>query len=521
MTDLTARPVEPGASGLAPTPVNGAAVADIRTLRQVTRAEQERLSADAQVERRARAARLELELREQRREADRREREAHSRQRQARTEQRRGRRAARRARLRAAIPRWAERALFVLPIMFPMAVAWVGQIRFAMTVMGWPLAAAIVFAAGFELSTAYVARLDWLSRAAGDSALLFRGATWCMAAGAATMNYWHASGPHFAPNGEAVSYGLMSVTGVVLWELLSIYRHRTALRVEGKLPAARPRFGLARWISFRPLTRLAWLLAIRDGYATTDLAWRAALAAVGQYGSAKKARKAVRAGRPVPMDNTDDETEDHRDAEDSEEQRDTETRHEDGGTRAPTRERENPAPGDGPGHDDRDYAAQDTAQHQQSGSAPQTGDRPNSGSDSLTVRSEVPVCSSTALPNDLSTDQFDCAPSDRDEADAIVAAAGPDRDGDRDTAQRGQTAAGGHDRVAVGADDPHATRNGPGVRRRSGKQAVSARMLAYAQERRAQGTEVTGAELDRQFGTRDYGRKVLRRLASEFQAVGV
>jgi hypothetical protein len=40
-------------------------------------------------------------------------------------------------------------------------------------------------------------------------------------------------------------------------------------------------------------------------------------------------------------------------------------------------------------------------------------------------------------------------------------------------------------------------------------------MLTYARERLAQGVAVTGAELDREFGTRDYGRKVLRRLAAE------
>ncbi len=171
MTDLTTRPVETGTPepALVPAPVNGAPVGDIRTQRHASRAEQERLSADAEVERRARAARLDLELREQRRAAARREREADAQDKRERSEQRRTRRAVRRARLRAATPLWAERALFVLPIMFPMAVAWTGQIRFAMTVMLWPLPAAIVFAAGFELSTAYVARLDWRRRPARPS----------------------------------------------------------------------------------------------------------------------------------------------------------------------------------------------------------------------------------------------------------------------------------------------------------------------------------------------------------------
>jgi hypothetical protein len=154
MTDPSTRLIE--TSPPTAVTVNGAAVRDLRTVRHVARAEQQRLSADAEVERRARAAQLDLQLREQRRAAARRDRESAEADKQARIEQRRARRVARRASLRAAAPHWADRALFILPILFPMAVAWVGQIRFAMTVMGWPLPAAIVFAAGFELSTAYV-----------------------------------------------------------------------------------------------------------------------------------------------------------------------------------------------------------------------------------------------------------------------------------------------------------------------------------------------------------------------------
>ncbi|MFI5845828.1 hypothetical protein ACIA8K_39595 [Catenuloplanes sp. NPDC051500] len=261
----------------------------------MSRAEQQRITADANVDRRARESRLALELRQERRAAARRERLERVTERRAGAEQRRMRR---RAVLRR-MPRLAERALFVLPILFPMAVAWVGQIQFAMQVMGWPLAGAVVFAAGFELSTAYVARLDWRSRAAGDSGMLFRAATWAFAAGAAMMNYWHAAGPNLAPTGEAVSYGLMSVTGVTLWELWSIYRHRTAMRAEGRLPATRPRFGAARWMWFGGMTYLSWLIALRDGHTTTEAAWRAAFGAVQRFGSVRAARKAVRKGADV------------------------------------------------------------------------------------------------------------------------------------------------------------------------------------------------------------------------------
>lgn len=109
-----------------------------------------------------------------------------------------------RARVRAVVPRWAETGLLIGPICFPMAVAWIGQMQYARTVMGWPLAGAVVFAAGFELSTVYVARLDWKARGEGDNSVAFRAATWMFAVLAATMNYWHAAEPGLRPNGEAV-----------------------------------------------------------------------------------------------------------------------------------------------------------------------------------------------------------------------------------------------------------------------------------------------------------------------------
>lgn len=43
---------------------------------------------------------------------------------------------------------------------------------------------------------------------------------------------------------------------------------------------------------------------------------------------------------------------------------------------------------------------------------------------------------------------------------------------------------------------------------------MTARMVRYVLEQRESGTEVTGADLDKHFGTKDYGRKILRKLAS-------
>jgi hypothetical protein len=60
---------------------------------------------------------------------------------------------------------------------------------------------------------------------------------------------------------------------------------------------------------------------------------------------------------------------------------------------------------------------------------------------------------------------------------------------------------------------------GPGLLD-SGEANVGAKMLAFARARLAEGAHVTGADLDRQFGTRDYGRRILRRLATESHTVG-
>lgn len=523
MTDLTTRPIEPGTSGpaLAPVPVNGTASGDRRALRHASRAEQERISADAEIERRARAAQLELELRERRQAGARRERHADEQDKQARRSQRRIHRAARRAKLRAAAAQWADRALFILPILFPMAVAWVGQIRFAMTVMHWPLPAGVVFAAGFELSTAYVARLDWRARAAGDSGLLFRGATWGFAAGAAIMNYWHAAGPDFAPTGEAVSYGLMSLTGVVLWELLSTYRHRTALRAEGKLPAARPRYGLARWIWFRPLTRVAWLLALRDGYTTTNAAWQAALAAVELYGSARGARKAVQAGRPAPRpEPLAEEQSKVRDVDEIPEQavehmRDGEDHHADRDITARDLEPDFPKrdnlrdPRDR--QEDRDVTERDTAaslglrDSATDATGPAGESRPDGTGEPLHA----------AIGDEPANGRLDGLLDQTGEEDDATMNQIAGEDGHDDTPENQEPP------VADGPDDAAARDNAAPAgdrqvaRPSQSKGALIAKMKAYARERAAQGVSVTGADLDRRFGTRDYGRRVLRQLAGE------
>jgi hypothetical protein len=169
-----------------------------------------------------------------------------------------------------------QRLLVGVPILAPMAVAWTGQSEFATRILGWPLAAGIGFAAAWELSTAFCAWMYHRARTAGASGLKYRFATWCFAAVAALMNYWHAAGPGWAPNARAVSFATMSVAGIVLWELYASLVHSEQLRAEGMAPPVRPRFGPVRWIRYPVRSWTAWSLAILEGHRTVEAAWTAA-----------------------------------------------------------------------------------------------------------------------------------------------------------------------------------------------------------------------------------------------------
>lgn len=173
-----------------------------------------------------------------------------------------------------------RRGLITGPILAPMVVAWVGQIGFATDTLNWHLAGALVFAASWELTTAFAGWMFHQARSAGDGGSMFRAATWLFAGAAGAMNYWHAldGAAINQPTPKAVSYGAMSLVGIALWELYSSLVHRQALRARGALPPARPKFGMARWLRYTGLTFRAWSLSIRDGLSTTEEAWHAAMA---------------------------------------------------------------------------------------------------------------------------------------------------------------------------------------------------------------------------------------------------
>ncbi|RPK55917.1 hypothetical protein [Streptomyces sp. ADI95-17] len=219
----------------------------------------------------------------------------------------------------------AERLMVIGPITAPMAVAWTGQAGFAGDILGWVMPFTILFAAAWELSTAFVGWMYHQARRGGDAGTLYRVSTWTFALGAAVMNFWHASGEptpgsrvwddaaqawteqitywHFTP--KAVAFAAMSIVGMVLWELYASLIHRRKLREDGKVAKARPSIGMVRWVRYPVHSFTAWSLAITDARLTTlDRAWTAAGADLAD-------RKAVRTGRAlhrvvVPRIGTDD-----------------------------------------------------------------------------------------------------------------------------------------------------------------------------------------------------------------------
>ncbi|MFB1044413.1 hypothetical protein [Streptomyces chrestomyceticus] len=207
----------------------------------------------------------------------------------------------------------AERLMVIGPITAPMAVAWTGQAGFAKDILGWVVPFTILFAAAWELSTAFVGWMYHQARQGGDAGTLYRISTWTFALGAAVMNFWHASGEpvpgsrawddtaqawteqmtywHFTP--KAVAFAAMSIVGMVLWELYASLIHRRKLREDGKVAKARPSIGAVRWLRYPVHSFAAWSLAITDARLTTlDRAWAAAGAQLAD-------RKAVRTGRAL------------------------------------------------------------------------------------------------------------------------------------------------------------------------------------------------------------------------------
>ncbi|MEU3399356.1 hypothetical protein [Streptomyces filamentosus] len=200
---------------------------------------------------------------------------------------------------RAGRPTWAEqirkalqtiavRFLTIVPILAPMGVAWTGQSGFAIKVLGWSFIASLVYAAAYELATAFCAWLYDQARQDGDKGWGYRIATWLFGAGAAIQQWWHYS-TDWTATPRAVTFSVMSMVGVILWEMLASLRHRRKLRESRNLPPALPSLGLARWLRYpgRSWTARSLMIDNPDRWADATTAWTAA----GRILADRKARR--------------------------------------------------------------------------------------------------------------------------------------------------------------------------------------------------------------------------------------
>lgn len=264
------------------------------------KAEADRLARDAEVDRRAREAEQRLRLARQQAEQRRAEERAKREEKRTIKAARRAERSARRAVLADAVrafaggirrhaPRVSLGVLAGIPIVAPMIVAWTGQVDTATSVLHWPTAAGVVFAAAWESVGILAAALHHLTRTAGDRGTVFRFAAWVCAAGAAAMNYGHRA-DQWQPTTAAVAYGAMSLVSLTVWELCALYLHRKSQQSAGRVSPPRPHFGFLRWMRFTRLTWTAWSLALRDDIGTVRAALDAAAAVLAERDAARQAK---------------------------------------------------------------------------------------------------------------------------------------------------------------------------------------------------------------------------------------
>lgn len=206
------------------------------------------------------------------------------------------RRAERRKAIAAGIVKTARTAVVVGPITAPMAVAWSGQIGFATSVLAWPFAGGVLYAAAYELTTVFCGWLYHEARKDGDGGFIYRLAMWIFALGAAAQQWWHYLNPDGSASYRSVTFATMTLVGVIVFELFARLVHRRTLRRAGKVDDSRPRFGWLRWARYPRRTFDAWSLTVQHPtrFNTVEAAWTAADTAAVQRQRQKIARGLLR-----------------------------------------------------------------------------------------------------------------------------------------------------------------------------------------------------------------------------------
>lgn len=162
--------------------------------------------------------------------------------------------------------------MIVGPIGAPMSIAWTGQIGFAQGILKWPFAGGVSYAAAYELSIIFCAWMYHEARKDGDSGVYYRALTWFFALANGAQQWWHWS-DNWRATPRSVTYSVMTMIGILIWEAYAKLIHRRKLRFDGKLSAARPRIGLIRWLRYSRISWTAWSGSIRYGFDDFNDMW--------------------------------------------------------------------------------------------------------------------------------------------------------------------------------------------------------------------------------------------------------
>jgi Protein of unknown function (DUF2637) len=499
---------EPGVSRRPHPDESPAAVTGPVVDRRIARAEQRRRDADAAAERRLRVAAENAALEQRIRTAAR----ADAAQDAARRRAEAARRQAARRRTRQAAGAWlalrvagvrrGAPALWSSTVyLLAVATAAAGQVSIAVH-RGWPLWAGCgtaIFIEGLALAMALTARE---ARLRGEAALAPRVLTWVAAIFASTVNVQAHRDDLF----KAAVFGAASLFGIILWEIRSGDATRDRLRGLGLVSPPRPprpRLGVAYRLRYPAAAWAATSACIadptiitRDGAITAGARLRADRAATRTRAELLGiARTAAR--RAAQGDDPSEALAALRRLADLY------------GHSAP------PVPGAAIHRHDSDRAGPPAATPAGHPSLP-AGSAPTGAVVAVSVPDPPAPDLPAAVPAGPGPPGDDAtSPAATGTVPYADVPASPTRQTSgtpRDLAVPADMTA---DPQPLGAGDtarvPRRTR-----RARHGQDSdLKARMLTWAVEQRAAGRAVTGAELDKEFGTSDYGRRILRDLTAD------
>lgn len=154
----------------------------------------------------------------------------------------------------------------------PTAIATRGQYEFGVEVMRLG-AMAVLVPVMLEGAAWMLAWQRYQAVAAGDPATRLTVGVWALAGAAAGLNFWHGATGLGGSVQVGVTYGVASVVGFGLVELLA--RHRAGATPRAQQRRARRRLALARAVRFPRVSWAAWSRRVAHGAATDpEQVWR-------------------------------------------------------------------------------------------------------------------------------------------------------------------------------------------------------------------------------------------------------